>query len=208
MPPSQPARQLALPESTRLPAAVTPWMGCTCRGQQQHNLASEQYCFAFGPPHASAAFLPARPIGGRHRRCRCAVEQPARRSTCAAEHQAIAPASQAPSSTPSKTHPTFRQVPPSAPRPSTQATLSPSCAALMAATYPPGPPPMITTSFTLCRQGGRPPKEGGSALHPRPETRGAPPAAHPDIQIAPRRFCQRAHLVCRRKAPNQGQPGP
>ena len=116
MPPSQPARQLALPESTRLPAAVTPWMGCTCRGQQQHNLASEQYCFAFGPPHASAAFLPARPIGGRHRRCRCAVEQPARRSTCAAEHQAIAPASQAPSSTPSKTHPTFRQVPPSAPR--------------------------------------------------------------------------------------------
>jgi hypothetical protein len=26
-------------------------------------------------------------------------------------------------------------------------TLRPSCAALMAATYPPGPPPMITTSY-------------------------------------------------------------
>mmetsp|Transcript_15207 Transcript_15207/g.37809 ORF Transcript_15207/g.37809 Transcript_15207/m.37809 type:complete len:344 (-) Transcript_15207:426-1457(-) len=43
-------------------------------------------------------------------------------------------------------HPTFRQVPPSAPRFSTQAVESPSCAALIAHTYPPGPPPTTTTS--------------------------------------------------------------
>lgn len=42
--------------------------------------------------------------------------------------------------------PTFRQVPPKAPRPSTQATFIPSWAALIAATYPPGPPPITTKS--------------------------------------------------------------
>ena len=35
--------------------------------------------------------------------------------------------------------PTFKQVPPSAPRFSMHAVRKPSCAALMAATYPPGP---------------------------------------------------------------------
>mmetsp|Transcript_4127 Transcript_4127/g.12887 ORF Transcript_4127/g.12887 Transcript_4127/m.12887 type:complete len:224 (+) Transcript_4127:1413-2084(+) len=43
--------------------------------------------------------------------------------------------------------PTLRHVPPSVPRPSTHAVFSPSCAALMAATYPPGPPPTTTTSY-------------------------------------------------------------
>jgi hypothetical protein len=38
-------------------------------------------------------------------------------------------------------HPTLRQVPPRVPRISTQAVLRPSWPALMAATYPPGPPP-------------------------------------------------------------------
>ena len=63
-------------------------------------------------------------------------------------------------------HPTFRQVPPRVPRDSTHAVFSPSCDALIAATYPPGPsssrsincyhdcinnivipPPTITTSY-------------------------------------------------------------
>src|SRR4051794_28450645 len=41
--------------------------------------------------------------------------------------------------------PTFRQTPPQN-RSSTTATLLPSCAARMAATYPPGPAPRTTTS--------------------------------------------------------------
>jgi hypothetical protein len=42
--------------------------------------------------------------------------------------------------------PTFRQVPPCVLRFSTTATFSPSCAARMAQTYPPGPVPMTTRS--------------------------------------------------------------
>ena len=52
--------------------------------------------------------------------------------------------------------PTFRQVPPSALRFSTQATLKPSCAARIAQTYPPGPPPTTTTSKVLSAIGGFP----------------------------------------------------
>jgi hypothetical protein len=44
--------------------------------------------------------------------------------------------------------PTLRQVPPRVPRFSMQVVLSPSCAALIAATYPPGPPPSTTTSLS------------------------------------------------------------
>lgn len=47
--------------------------------------------------------------------------------------------------------PTFRQVPPRVPRPSTQVVFRPSWAALMAATYPPGPPPMTTRSCGAVR---------------------------------------------------------
>jgi hypothetical protein len=43
-------------------------------------------------------------------------------------------------------HPTFKHVPPNVARFSTHVTFIPSCAALMAPTYPPGPPPIITTS--------------------------------------------------------------
>ena len=48
-------------------------------------------------------------------------------------------------------HPTFRQVPPRAPLPSTQATFNPICPALIAATYPPGPPPMTIRSCITSR---------------------------------------------------------
>lgn len=44
-------------------------------------------------------------------------------------------------------HPTFRQVPPSLPRDSTTAVFIPSWLDLIAATYPPGPPPTTTTSY-------------------------------------------------------------
>ncbi len=44
------------------------------------------------------------------------------------------------------TQPQFRQIPPSLSS-SIQATLAPSCAALIAATYPPGPPPNIAISY-------------------------------------------------------------
>ena len=44
-------------------------------------------------------------------------------------------------------HPTLRHVPPSDPRISTHAVFRPSCPALMAATYPPGPPPITTRSY-------------------------------------------------------------
>ena len=44
-------------------------------------------------------------------------------------------------------HPILRQVPPSFPRPSIQVTFMPICAALIAETYPPGPPPRTTTSW-------------------------------------------------------------
>src|SRR3712207_5165917 len=47
-------------------------------------------------------------------------------------------------------HPTRRQVPPSAPSFTTHATLIPSCAARIAATYPPGPAPNTTRSKLLC----------------------------------------------------------
>ncbi len=54
--------------------------------------------------------------------------------------------------------PTLRQVPPSVGRFSTTATFMPSCAALMAATYPPGPPPMTMRlyipGFTVFARGG------------------------------------------------------
>src|SRR5579862_8268780 len=43
-------------------------------------------------------------------------------------------------------HPTFTHVPPSVWSRSTQTVSRPSCAARRAATYPPGPPPMMTTS--------------------------------------------------------------
>src|SRR5271157_3439961 len=43
--------------------------------------------------------------------------------------------------------PTFRQVPPRVGRFSISATLSPSCAARNAHTYPPGPAPMTATSY-------------------------------------------------------------
>ena len=39
-------------------------------------------------------------------------------------------------------HPIFRQVPPNVPLDSMQAVLNPSCASLIAHTYPPGPPPI------------------------------------------------------------------
>src|ERR1700733_10453379 len=42
--------------------------------------------------------------------------------------------------------PTLRQVPPKVPRLSMQALESPNCPARIAALYPPGPPPMTTTS--------------------------------------------------------------
>ena len=45
--------------------------------------------------------------------------------------------------------PTLRQVPPRVSRISMQAVFMPSCAARMAATYPPGPPPMTTKSYAL-----------------------------------------------------------
>src|SRR5262249_37478331 len=45
--------------------------------------------------------------------------------------------------------PQFRQIPPRASR-STSATCMPSWAARIAATYPPGPPPTITTSHVCC----------------------------------------------------------
>ena len=41
-------------------------------------------------------------------------------------------------------HPTFKQVPPREPLDSIQAVLRPSCASLIAQTYPPGPPPITT----------------------------------------------------------------
>ena len=46
-------------------------------------------------------------------------------------------------------HPTFKQVPPRAPLDSTQAVFKPSCAALIAHTYPPGPPPITKRSKFL-----------------------------------------------------------
>src|SRR2546421_11334321 len=42
--------------------------------------------------------------------------------------------------------PMLRQVPPNCPRLSMQALFSPSCPARIAALYPPGPPPITTTS--------------------------------------------------------------
>lgn len=42
--------------------------------------------------------------------------------------------------------PTFKQVPPNDPLFSTHATFKPNCPAFIAATYPPGPPPIITKS--------------------------------------------------------------
>src|SRR5262245_5233204 len=46
-------------------------------------------------------------------------------------------------------HPQIKQVPPSALCFSTTATFKPSCAALMAATYPPVPAPITTTSNSV-----------------------------------------------------------
>lgn len=50
-------------------------------------------------------------------------------------------------------HPTLRQVPPSVPLISTQAVLRPICPALMAATYPPGPPPKRVSMYEYDMQG-------------------------------------------------------
>src|SRR5689334_21372264 len=46
-------------------------------------------------------------------------------------------------------HPTFTHVPPSVLSISTHTVESPSCAARIAPTYPPGPPPMMTTSTEI-----------------------------------------------------------
>ena len=43
-------------------------------------------------------------------------------------------------------HPTFRQVPPRVPLFSIHTVFNPFYAALIAATYPPGPPPITATS--------------------------------------------------------------
>ncbi len=43
-------------------------------------------------------------------------------------------------------HPIFRHVPPRVARDSTHAVLTPSCANLIAQTYPPGPPPITIAS--------------------------------------------------------------
>ena len=43
----------------------------------------------------------------------------------------------------------LRQVPPSAPRDSMHAVFNPSCEALIAQTYPAGPPPITVTSNFL-----------------------------------------------------------
>src|SRR3954467_2092338 len=49
-------------------------------------------------------------------------------------------------------HPTFKQVPPNSLSFSTRAVFNPSCPDRIAATYPPGPEPMITTSnFSITR---------------------------------------------------------
>src|ERR1700761_9327901 len=48
-------------------------------------------------------------------------------------------------------HPTRRHVPPSSGSFSMQATVAPSCAARMAAVYPPGPPPRTATSTSTRR---------------------------------------------------------
>src|SRR5262245_23217607 len=47
-------------------------------------------------------------------------------------------------------HPMRRHVPPRSCSFSTQATFRPSCAARMAATYPPGPAPVMTRSCCFC----------------------------------------------------------
>ena len=46
--------------------------------------------------------------------------------------------------------PTFKHVPPNVPLDSTQTVFSPSWAALIADTYPPGPPPITHTSYSSC----------------------------------------------------------
>ena len=46
-------------------------------------------------------------------------------------------------------HPTRRHVPPNSGSISMQATFAPSCAARMAAVYPPGPPPRTATSTSM-----------------------------------------------------------
>jgi hypothetical protein len=46
-------------------------------------------------------------------------------------------------------HPTRRHVPPSSGSISMQATFAPSCAARIAAVYPPGPPPRTATSNSI-----------------------------------------------------------
>src|SRR5713226_7968644 len=54
--------------------------------------------------------------------------------------------------------PHSRQVPPSACCFSTTATFSPSCAARIAATYPPVPAPMMITSYSLGTGSSRVPR--------------------------------------------------
>ena len=46
-------------------------------------------------------------------------------------------------------HPTFKQVPPSVLYFSMMAVFNPNCAQRIAATYPPGPEPIITTSYIM-----------------------------------------------------------
>ena len=69
--------------------------------------------------------------------------------------------------------PQIRQVPPSVFCFSTTATLRPSCAARMAATYPPVPAPITTTSYSLatishCRPDRNSPSRETAGLHLSP----------------------------------------
>src|SRR3954470_24605206 len=67
------------------------------------------------------------------------------------------------------THPTRRHVPPSSGSCSMHTALAPSCAARMAAVYPPGPPPRTATSTsTLLGAACRRRSQDGRALPVRP----------------------------------------
>src|SRR5689334_3120092 len=93
--------------------------------------------------------------------------------------------------------PTLVQVPPGAGLPSavdhssTQAVCRPSCAARMAAMYPPGPPPMTTTSnvFAIFLGGGRWKARG--AIQDGLAPPAFLPSPHLNIQQDPRRVFQR-----------------
>jgi hypothetical protein len=69
--------------------------------------------------------------------------------------------------------PTRRHVPPSSGSCSMQTVFAPSCAARIAAVYPPGPPPRTATSHSIDRQLLSP--WSGSMLAPRPSSTPRPP---------------------------------